>query len=331
MNPLRILSKTVTGLHFNETSGVIEVVKDGPIAIGTLFKIFEIPDLKAKENETTTQRLARMWREFKDFVHVPKPDIHVVNAPPVKKPDEKSITPKLMPLDDDVVTRFQRLHTDENQRRETKSSKINSIKGHPLEVRDDDEGPSRISSESESSQLEDGLNPVNAYQGRLPPHKTVKPSEPIAYDPAAIRAFLLKHFTSEASRLEGRLLQAFVNQVIHAEEALVRHKSSELSNQLVKAIETLACENHCHLSPDKLRFAIQIPSTLDRKTLPIITDITVNEIWIQMSRQLAIITKFTACVNAVANSYAKWKDSSDRDRLAIAAVVKIIESGWLWS
>lgn len=176
---------------------------------------------------------------------------------------------------------------------------------------------------------------------------TTKPHRPppgFEMNSKTLREVVERHLRNEsASRLEGRTLQAFANQIMNSEPTLTSYKSPSLSNSIIAMIETLVKEGwsfgspgessrsfgSLRLSPDKTRFGIQVPSTVDCLRVPKIDRIEIQEIWTQMHRQLAGITKFTACVNAIANSFPRWKDVSDRDARATAAVIAMIELGWL--
>ncbi|CAH6418921.1 Hypothetical protein POVN_LOCUS645 [uncultured virus] len=182
--------------------------------------------------------------------------------------------------------------------------------------------------EASSSFRKDGLQPIVPESPRQPPPGFGYPvmMDPLLVKPHLLRQYLVDHLKN-TTQLEGRSLQAFTNQVIHSEAALAEHKSPALSHQAIRMVQELARKGICKLSPDGTRFSIEIPTLLDRASLPSIDRATMTEIWAQMGHQFAGITKFHACVNAVTNSYSKWKLFHNKDQLATAVVVKLVEAG----
>ncbi len=270
--------------------------------------------------------------------------------------EAKSPLPQLVPLDESIVARFRHMHEapfTKRPERHTWSGAEDRVRpsqqvrpgldtksppsGRPVSSfhptpaarafgrvqilkRSADEYTSRILPTAEDTVV---LFDSKESEKRPPPGFE-------AIDPVVLKLHLLHHIQREdTSRLEGRTLQAFVNQVIHNEPTLILHKSVPLVEQLVGILRRMGQDGICRISSDGSRFGICMPPGLDHSRLPSVDENNVAEIWLQMSRQLVNITTFAGCVNAISNSYGRWKDCTDRTTRSAAAVIAMINQGWL--
>lgn len=344
-----------------------EVTEYGSIPVVSLIHALGIDIRTLESNEVRRsasdgcRRLHHLWTNL--LIHLQgsiTPPVKAVNSP-IDDVDLLSALPKLLLIDDDTVARFRALRSIESSK-----YKNNVFKGsepgkgffkkqsdtHEIppdskwrSARHNPSWPGGLVIPIESPPVQEELPPVVKPQitrgpppgfpclgSNAPPPEARKTSdtEETVVDPEYLSAIIVKRLESDSSqRLEGRAVQAFANHLIHAESELVAKKSLALTNQVIRQIVRLSVSGACRLSADKTRFGMQIPFTLEVSLLPTVLTCDLLDLWAQMGNQLGGITKFTPCVNAIVNSFSKWKENPQRDQLATSAVVAMIHSRWL--
>lgn len=332
--------------------GDIELVKEGPIPMVTLFRTFGLPmpsSLNSADEAQHRVALLQMYNVFKSLIlkfYASQPSTtsdQKLPMPISSSPQSSNfVIPPLVALDNATKEKFLRLQSGSSL--ETVSIIASPSPVQPIHrpgsiMRS---SPSAytlterksISSSPSSEALQrqkmaDAFVPGISQLPKLHNEEVVlRQGESPIYDMKMLTELVVKNLSNtDPTQLEGQKLQAFARALVNACSSLTPRRTPHLIDQVISIVKMQEITGKCRLSLDKTRFSIIVPSTINQSILPKIDEATLDDIYSQMSGQIGNIAKFDSCVNAVMNSYNKWKNISpeERKQRATAAVIAFVE------